>query len=483
MEIKHEKTKEVLKWFEEIAKIPRCSKKETQICNWLMNWAKQNNFEAKKDKLGNIVIKVPATSGYEKSKPVVLQGHVDMVCEKTPDSNHDFDKDPIKFIYEGEWLRADKTTLGADNGIAIAMAQALALSKDVAHPPLELLFTVDEETGLTGATGLEPGFIDGKILLNLDSEDEGYLTVGCAGGVNTAISLGLDFENIPANMNFFTIKASGMKGGHSGVDINKQKANAIVVLARSLRELASKANFQLSDFKGGTAHNAIPRDAQATICMSGDDYDKICTELKNFEKILKAEFRTIDPDLTLIMTEEKKSTERVLTKNATAKVINLLLALPHGVAAMSTDIANLVETSSNLANVKIDNGHLKIISSQRSSRASRLNAHTAKIEAVAGLCGAEAKTGDGYPAWAPNMNSPLLKKCAQTYENLFKKKPVIDVIHAGLECGIIGSKYKGMDMISFGPTIKFPHSPDEKIHLGTVGQVWDFLVEVLKELK
>ena len=404
-----------------------------------------------------------------------------MVCEKTKDSKHDFTKDPIKLVYEGDWLKADNTTLGADNGIAIAMGLVAALDKSIPHPPLELLFTVDEETGLVGANELKSGFIKGKILLNLDSEDEGVFTVGCAGGKHTFVTLPLEYSNVPGNYLAFKLVAGGMKGGHSGVDIKEERANAIKILTRALAQL--KGKIRLVNVTGGTAHNAIPRDAEAVLFVPENSEKSLKKIIKDFEKSVKAEFVNTEPNLMLKIEKFTPADNRAMTSEITDKVINLLYALPHGVTAMSTDIEGLVETSNNLANVKIEKGNFKILASQRSSVMSRLTDICNQIESAAFLAGADAETSKGYPAWEPNMDSPLLDKCKKLYKKMYKKDPVIEVIHAGLECGIIGSKYPGMDMISFGPTIKNPHSPDECINIETIGMVWDYLLELFKILK
>jgi dipeptidase D len=483
MKFEHQKTNEILKWFEEIAKIPRCSKNEEAICNWLIDWAKEHNFEAETDTVQNVLIRVPGTAGYENSPAVIIQGHVDMVCEKTPDSSHDFTKDPIKFVYDGDWLTADKTTLGADNGIALAMAMTMALDKECPHPPLELLFTVDEETGLTGASALEPGFAKGRILINIDSEDEGYFTVGCAGGINTNLSVPFETEAVPGDYKLLKISAGGMKGGHSGIDINEQKANAIKVLTRALAAVKEKLDIRLASLSGGTAHNAIPRDSEAFAFVPANAVGDAKTAVSGIEEILKSEFKNTDPDLFVSVEESSESFDKGLNGENTKKILDFITVMPHGVAAMSTDIEGLVETSNNLARVRPENGKLNVLTSQRSSIVSRLNALTDRIEAVARLAGGEAHSGDGYPPWQPNMDSPLLAKSLEIYEGMFNKEPVVEVIHAGLECGIIGDKNPGMDMISIGPTLKNPHSPDEKIHVGTIGMVWDFVAELLKQLK
>lgn len=482
MKFEHQKTNEILRWFEEISKIPRCSKNEKAACEWLVKWARENNFEARTDKVNNVLIQVPGTKGYENSPKVILQGHVDMVCEKTPDSPHDFCKDPIKFVYDGDWLKADRTTLGADNGIAIAMAMTLALDKETPHPPLELLFTVDEETGLTGANALEPGFTTGKILINIDSEDEGTFTVGCAGGVHTNMTIPFDPEAVPKSYQQVKISMGGMKGGHSGIDINKEKGNAIKSLVYTLYVIKKEMDVRLASISGGTAHNAIPRDAEAIIFIPDSGKDKIKAIGAEVEKTLKIEYKNTDPDLFVKIVESSDALTTALNSDATAKVLDFLLVLPHGVASMSTDISGLVESSNNLARVRVEDGKLKVLSSQRSSLSSRLISLSARLEAAARLAGGTAETGSGYPPWQPNMDSPLLKKSLEIYEHMFNKKPVVEVIHAGLECGIIGDRNPGMDMISIGPTLRFPHSPDEKLYLPSIRQVWDFLAELLKQI-
>ena len=483
MKIEHDKTNEILKWFEAITKIPRCSKHEDKIAEWLVEWAKDNNFDVKMDKVKNIAIKVPGSPGYENSPAVVLQGHMDMVCEKTPDSSHDFSKDPIKLIYDGEWLTADKTTLGADNGIAIAMAMTMALDNDVAHPPLELLFTVDEETGLTGANQLQPDFIEGKILINIDSEDEGVFTVGCAGGANTYLTIPFYNETIPSGYSQYKIVAGGMKGGHSGIDIALEKANAIKVLGRTLFKIKKQGvDLRIANISGGSAHNAIPRDSDTVVYFPDNETERVKSIISEMQAVLKNEHKNTDPDLIISVDKNNENYGKVSTSEGTNKIIDCIFAMPHGVNSMSADIKDLVETSNNFANINIEDGNIKILSSQRSSIISCLNALSDRIESIARLSGGEAHTGDGYPPWPPNMESELLAKSTKLYEKMYHKKPVVEVIHAGLECGIIGDKYPGMDMISIGPTLKNPHSPYEKINVATIGKVWDFIVELFKEL-
>ncbi len=465
-----------LELFNEINKIPRGSGNIEEISNWLLKWGKDNNFEAIQDKVKNILIKVPATKGYEDKPILVLQGHMDMVCEKTPDSNHDFTKDPIKMLTEGEWLTADKTTLGADNGIALALAMILATEDDIKHPPLELLFTVDEETGLDGANYLQPGFLDGKVLLNIDSEDEGVFTVGCAGGEDTHIK-----HTYNTSIKYdagLEIKAHNFAGGHSGVDILKKRANANKILARCLKLIQHKCDISISSFDGGTAHNAIPRDSIANISYKSQDKETINTIISSFEKDIINEFKTSEknPKISTSEIEVKEG----LDKDDSNHFTNLLIALPHGIKYMHAEIENLVETSNNLAKVTLENKKLEILMSGRSSTMSRLDEITQDIVSVAKLAGTWVDYGNRYPAWEPNMDSKLLERCVKVYKDTFGKEPIVEAIHAGLECGIIGSKYDGMDMISFGPTIENPHSPDEKMHLPSLTKIWKLMIALVE---
>jgi dipeptidase D len=475
-----ENTQNILKIFEDISKVPRKSKHEEKIIAWLLNWAKDMSLDAKKDPAGNVLILVPPSKGYENSPPVVLQGHMDMVCEKEQGSNHDFLNDPIELLYDGDWVRANRTTLGADNGIAMAIMLYAAASKSN-HPPLELLFTIDEETGLTGATRLEKNFLKGRILLNIDSEDEGILTIGCAGGMSSEISMPLSFFSPSEKLFSYELKVGGLIGGHSGIDINKGRANAIKLLCRVLSKLRLNNELYLGSIGGGTAHNAISRDAEAVIFLKDNKaFEKISAEIKNIESIFISEFRPKDPDITISLRQKSgSSSDKVLTDESFEKVVRLIVSLPHGVFTMSGDIPGLVETSNNLATVCIEKDFLKILSSQRSSSISRLYELTEKIESICSLAGGNVQNGDGYPPWEPDWNSKLLCKCKEIYLKRFGKEPVVEIIHAGLECGIIGSKYDGMDMISLGPTIKNPHSPDERMKISDIDKIWDFLNDLL----
>lgn len=449
-----------------------------------MNWAKERSLATRKDKAGNVVIEVPGTAGYEKSPAVVIQGHMDMVCEKTKDSTHDFTKDPIKLVYDGDWLRADRTTLGADNGIALAMAMTAAVSEDVPHPPLELLFTVDEETGLTGANALGSDFINGKILLNVDSEDEGVFTVGCAGGKDTHITLPLENEQAPDGFKPYRIVVEGFKGGHSGIDIPLRRGNAVRILAQTVYAVVEKTGARVASLHGGTAHNAIPREAEAVLFLDPAHAGEAKQILKEIGGLLKTEFSKEDPKPTVKFQEEPDADPTAAwSAGCGARAVDLLLALPHGVDGYSQDIEGLPETSNNLASVRIKDGSMVINTSQRSAVMNNLEQLTDRIEAIGRLSGADATSGGGYPSWEPNMDSKLLAQCKSVYQKMFNKEPVVEVIHAGLECGIIGSKYDGMDMISFGPTIKNPHCPEETIEIPSIGLVWDFLAALLKSLK
>lgn len=481
--LKSELGKSVLKIFEDITKIPRCSKNEEHIQKWLLAWARENSFETKTDSIGNVLIIVPGSKGYENAPTLVLQGHMDMVCEKTPESSHDFSKDPLKLYYDDEWLNAKNTTLGADNGIALAVALALSADKTVEHPPFELLFTVDEETGLTGAINLDETLLSGKILLNIDSEDEGVLTIGCAGGLSSNITLSVDRQKIPADFSSYKLKLGGFKGGHSGVDIKKGRGNAIKELARVLLLLGEVVDYKLQDIVGGSAHNAIPRDAEAKIALNEHGFEKIKSIISHLEYDLKNEYMKNDQDLFISVERSEECSSEMISGECSGQVLNIINALPHGVFSMSQMIDGLVETSNNIATVKIKDDTFEVLTSQRSSLKSRLDLLTSRIESIAKLSGAKIKHGDGYPAWQPNWESDLLKRCKEAYKNKFSKEPVVEVIHAGLECGIIGDKYPGMEMISFGPTIQNPHSPDERMKVTDIDKILDFMIELFRAYK
>ncbi len=476
-------TATILSYFEQLNAIPRCSHNEERVCKWLRAWAEQQQLSHTRDSAGNLVVRVPASPGSESAPVVVLQGHMDMVCEKTPDSSHDFNIDPIVSHRQGDWLTADGTTLGADNGIAIGYMLALAEDPSLDHPPLELLFTVDEETGLNGAKALQPDFIQGRRLINLDSEDEGIFTIGCAGGVDTTLKLAFETKSIAATeWQPHQVVVGGLKGGHSGIDIHKQRGNANKILARILNQLAQDASMGLISMQGGSRKNAIPRDARAIIGVDPDAVEPALQAVARLEQEIKAELAQSDASLFINMhpAPSGKPLGTALGPKDARKAIQLLMALPDGVAGMSSAVDGLVETSNNLATVQLEAGKLTVLSSQRSAAMSRMTEITDQVHAVARLAGADIEDHDMYPAWQPDMASLLLSQSKTLYKNMFGSAPVIQVIHAGLECAVIGDIYPGMDMISFGPTIRNPHSPDERLFVPSVDKVWDFLVALLK---
>ena len=476
-------TYKILDYFNKINAIPRCSNNEAGLARWLRDWAGQHRLATRTDSAGNIAITVPATPGYETSSGVVLQGHMDMVCEKTPDSMHDFSKDPIRSVVDGDWLKAEGTTLGADNGIAIAYALALAEDEHAAHPLVELLFTIDEESGLNGAKMLGTDLIQSKVLINLDSEDEGVFTIGCAGGTDIEITLSLSPLPLPADWQILEIRIGGFMGGHSGIDIHKQRGNANKILARTLTALRRSFPIRLARIKGGSRHNAIPRDAVALVACEPSDVAAAETIIAGLQTIVRQEYTTVESDPFIAAERLQSGPDTALSADDSDRVVRLLSVLPHGVAGMSTAFADTVETSSNLATVTLDTGIVTILNSQRSACVTRLDDINAAVFAAAGLVGAETRKTNSYPPWSPDTHSQLLASSREVYHRLFDIDPVIQVIHAGLECAIIGNLYDGMDMISVGPTIRNPHSPSECLYIPSVEKVWTFLVALLKSMK
>ncbi|MCQ6963344.1 aminoacyl-histidine dipeptidase [Methanolobus chelungpuianus] len=477
-------TKEILALFEEINAIPRCSGHEENIANWLKEQALSAGLGFKFDSVNNVLISVPASPGYETLPAVILQGHMDMVCEKTQASAHDFSRDPISHIIEGDWLRADGTTLGADNGIALAMALVLARHRKIPHPPLELLFTVDEETGLTGANELMPDFISGKILLNLDSEEEGVFITGCAGGLTTTISLPLERAPLPASHKVYRLAVTGLAGGHSGVNIHEKRANANKLLAAVLGSLMDNASLHILSISGGSAHNAISRHAEALVGMPLENIKRAEEIVMRAEEEARRIYAAHDTSLSVTLSiQQEDEGLHVIPHETAQKILSLLNELPHGVARMSADMPGLVQASSNLAVIRTEGDQLVIITSQRSSASSELQEITGKITSTARSMGAEVRHGSGYPAWQPDPLSPLTRRCKDIYSEIFAKEPAIEVIHAGLECAVIGSKYPGMEMISFGPTIRNPHSPEERLYIPSVPKVWKFLIALLASFR
>ncbi len=478
--IKGLEPKLVWEHFYAISQVPRPSKKEEKVRAWVRSWATEHKFPFKEDKVGNIVISVPASKGKEKSPTIVLQGHVDMVCEKNKGTVHNFEKDPIKLIREGKWITAEGTTLGADNGIGVAAGMAVALDKNAVHGPLELLLTIDEETGMTGVNALKKGFISGKTLLNMDSEEDGAFYVGCSGGQDTVGTFSIDWVNAKRGTQPFNVQITGLKGGHSGLDIHVGRANAIKLLGQLLKQ--ANIPFQIAEVSGGSLRNAIPREAEVTMMIKPKDLNRFKSFTKKFVANALLEFKTNDPGLVVKVKKADTKITKVFAKELTEKFINTLLAMPHGVMAMSPDIPELVETSTNLATVKMQRNKIVIGTSQRSSIETAKKNITNMVVAVFELAGAKAVIGDSYPGWQPNMDSNLLKISKEVFKKLFKKNPKIKAIHAGLETGLLGSKYPGLDMISFGPTIQGAHSPDEKLNIKDVEKFYNLLKGILKEL-
>ena len=471
---------QVWKYFAEVCKVPRPSKKEERMIAWLKEFGKSQGLETLADEVGNILIRKPATPGMEAKPWVCLQSHIDMVCEKNSDVQHDFEKDPIQAYVDGEWVKARGTTLGADDGIGVAAQLALLSSTDIAHGPIECLFTVDEETGLTGAFALQPGFLKSMILLNLDSEDEGEIFIGCAGGKGTEAYF--DYSRVkPAGGKAYKISISGLKGGHSGDDINKGLGNANKILNRFLWNGERMFGLRLGNISGGNLHNAIAREAQAVITIPEKfeaDFVAFVSQLGND---IKAELSITDPGLSVKL-EKTEFPAFLIDENTQKNLLNALYACPHGVIAMSADIPGLVETSTNLASIKMDDKQINVNTSQRSSIESSKKDIVDMMDAVFQPLGAVTTHNDGYPGWKPNVNSPILAIAKQSYKNLYDKEPHYLAIHAGLECGLVGEKYPGMDMISFGPTLRGVHSPAEKLEIASVQKFWDFLVEILKNV-
>jgi dipeptidase D len=448
---------------------------------YVIGQAKKHGLEFKTDKTGNVVVRVPASAGCESVPTTILQSHLDMVNDKNSDVKHNFSMDAIQPRRDGEYLKASGTTLGSDNGIGVAAALSLMDAKDLKHGPLELLFTIDEETGLTGASNLGPGLLDGKCLINLDTEEEGALYVGCSGGAGSDITLPLKSVKIPKAMIAIQLKLVGMRGGHSGVDIHLQRGNASKLLARALyRAMRSKLAFNLAAFSGGNKHNAIPREAFATVVLAAKSRKKFEEAVQAEMANILDEYRTVDPDLKLVIDAGKA--KEMWDAKSTHKVIALINSLPHGVLAMSNDIPGLVETSTNVAVTTSGKNKLAVHCSTRSSVAPALTAARDRVQAIAEFAGAKVKESEGYPGWKPNLKSHVLKVSKEAHRALFGKEPSVKAIHAGLECGIIGEKYPGMDMVSMGPQIEFPHSPDERVKIKSVADFYKLLTATLERL-
>ena len=469
--------------FYELTRIPRPSYHEEQIREFMVNFGKSLGLDTHKDEAGNVIIRKPATSGMENRKGVILQGHLDMVPQKNSDKAHDFSKDPIETIIDGEWVKANGTTLGADNGIGVASAMAVLASKDIAHGPIEALFTATEETGMDGANGLKPGVLDGQILINMDSEDEGELYVGCAGGEDACAEFTFSEVPVPADSIAFKLNVTGLKGGHSGMDIILGRGNANKIFFRLLKEANKVCGVRLASINGGSLRNAIPREAFGVVTVPYATADKLVGLVAGLTNIIKRELSATEPTLKIELAKTEMPAS-LIDEKTQINLTHAIVAAPNGVIRMSDSMIGLVETSTNLAIVKSDNATktISIACLMRSSVDSARAELGSRMESVFTLAGAKVTLTGGYPGWKPNMESPILKTMQKVYNEKYGRIPEIKAIHAGLECGILGGKYPNWDMISFGPTIRFPHSPDEKVNIESVGKFWDFLVETLKNI-
>lgn len=471
----------VWKYFAEISRIPRGSKNETAIAKYLVETAKTLGLEAVQDGAGNVLARKPAAAGREQVPSVCLQGHMDMVCEKNKDTVHDFLKDPLELVRKDRYLYANGTTLGADNGIAVATCLAIMEDRSLDHGPLEFLFTVDEETGLTGANNLQPGFLRSMILMNLDSEDEGELYVGCSGGRDNAGTWAAEFDDAPSGGTGLLVTVKGLKGGHSGLEIHTGRGNALKIMTRVLLGVAALGG-RVAKVEGGNKRNAIPREAEAILWVPKTKAPQVADFVARMNAAVEAELATVEPGL-VVACEAQKGVRKVLKKGLQKKILLTLMALPHGVLKMSPDIPGLVETSTNLAIIETGKKEIKVQTSQRSSVASEIEEASQMVRSVFELGGAVGTGSDGYPGWKPNLDSPILKLAKSTYQTLYGKEPEVKAVHAGLECGIIGEKYPGMDMVSFGPTMREVHSPNEHLYIDTVGKFYAFVLGILKNVR
>ena len=472
----------VFEQFARINEIPRPSKREEKMIAYLLDFGKSHGLATKKDEVGNVLISKPATPGYEDRQTLILQSHMDMVCEKLVDIDFDFDNDAIQTYIDGEWMKAKGTTLGADDGIGCAMELALLDSDDIEHGPIECVFTRDEETGLTGAFGMQSGFMTGNMLVNLDSEDEGQIFVSCAGGKTTTATFTFDREAAPAGYFFMEASLKGLNGGHSGDDINKKRANAIKILARFLYKEVSKMDVRLARFDSGRMHNAIPRDGKVCFAVPASEKETVRADWNVFAAEVEDEFHVTEKAMEFQL--ESADAQPVISAAVGQNIIRALQAVDNGVYAMCQDeaVAWLVETSSNVASVTTQEGEMVIVASQRSNVMSNLENQGNTVKALFELAGAQVVQGDGYPAWKMRADSALTRLAVDTYKELFGKDPQVLGIHAGLECGLFSERYPDLDMVSFGPTLRGVHSPDERLHIPTVQMVWDHLLLILKNI-
>ncbi|KAF7764488.1 dipeptidase D [Pseudoalteromonas citrea] len=473
--------KEIWQFFDQICAIPHPSKHEEALAQFIINWATDQGLAVRRDQTGNVFIKKPATDGMSHITPVVLQAHIDMVPQKNDDTVHDFTTDPIRPYIDGEWVTATGTTLGADNGMGMASCLAVLAAKDIKHGPLEVLLTIDEEAGMTGAFGLEAGYLEGEILLNTDSEQEGEIYMGCAGGVDATMTLPIQRVSEPQEQSVFSLTLKGLKGGHSGVDIHTGRANANKLLSRFLKNYLTDIPFQLINFKGGSLRNAIPREAYAHISIASEHETALVTHINNYLNLISVELASIETTITFEATPSVL-TDYPMTKQSAQQVLALLNACPNGVIRMSDDIEGVVETSLNMGVINTYDTHFEVLCLVRSLIDSGRSDVEGQLRSLAELANAEIEFSGTYPGWKPEPNSNILHIFRDVYEGIYGKKPHIMVIHAGLECGLFKKPYPNMDMISFGPTIKFPHSPDEKVKIDTVGLYWQQMKAILENI-
>ena len=478
--IKKLKPESIWNHFADLNSVPRPSKKEEKVIKFIKDFGASLHLETIEDICGNVVIKKPATPGYENRKKVVLQSHLDMVCQKNNDVDFDFETQGIQMTYEGDWVHALGTTLGADNGIGVAAIMSVLSSKDIEHPAIEALFTIDEETGLTGAFELSKDILSGDILLNLDTEEDDEIDIGCAGGIDVTAKANYEEKEINKNSKTYRINLSGLHGGHSGMEIHKGLGNSNKLLNRFLYDFL-KFNIQLISFDGGGLRNAIPREASAIFSISSEFESKLQEQFNHLYSEIKSEFSSIDSNLT-IQLSQIDHVEKGLSIEDSKKFISSLQAAPNGVFRMSPDIEGLVEASNNIARVKLEKGKAEIQCLTRSSVESSKMWVATSLEAALQLGGMKVELTGSYPGWKPNPSSEILKLAESIYEKKYGEKPSVQACHAGLECGIIGEKYPSMDMISFGPTIKGAHSPKERVSISSVQKFWDFLLEILKNI-
>ena len=474
-------SKRVMDIFMEICRIPRPSGHEEKMGEYLMSFAAARGLACRKDEVGNVLISKPASSGYENRQTVILQAHQDIVCEKEATLDHDFMTQPIETYVEDGWLKARGTTLGADDGMGIAMALAVLDSSEIEHGPVECLFTVSEETGLTGAENLKPGMMNGKMLINLDSEDEGEIFIGCAGGINTSVEFDYKSEPVPAGYMFLHVGVDKFHGGHSGDDIDKGFANANKILARFLNRALEKYDLRLISLSGGNLHNAIPRDAEAVIAVPFADRENIRVDFNVFASEVQDEYHVTEREAKFYM-ETTDAVAECIEPAVARNIIRSVFAVFNGVFSMSMDVPGLVETSSNLARIRTENGKVTMLASQRSSVESAKYAVQETLAACFRMAGAKVESNDGYPGWTPNPKSELLDIAVRTYKELFGRDPKVKAIHAGLECGLFLTSYPDLDMISIGPTLRGVHSPSERLELATVPMVFDHLLAILKSI-